>query len=83
MTKMTWIFYVENAFDPISEVQNIENRVFEITPFANGNFPNVDYNCLWAKNVVSINFTVLRFGIRKSDESGDNFIHFKSDHEIE
>ena len=49
----TLIYCVENAFNPTSEVQNIENRVFQNAPFANapfanGCFPNGDYSCLWA-----------------------------------
>ena len=33
-------------FNPTSELQNIENRVFQNAPFANGRFPNGDYSCL-------------------------------------
>ena len=52
--KITLIYSVKNAFNPTSEVQNIENGVFQnapfaSAPFANGSFPNGDNNCLWAK----------------------------------
>ena len=45
--------FVINEFNPTSEVQNIENGVFQNarfpnTPFANCHFPNWDYSCLWA-----------------------------------
>ena len=51
--KITLIYSVKNAFNPTSEVQNIENGVFQNAPFANapfanGRFPNRDYSCLWA-----------------------------------
>ena len=51
--KSTLIYGVKNAFNPTSEVQNIENGVFQnalfaSTPFANGSFPNGGYSCLWA-----------------------------------
>ena len=51
--KVTLIDYVENEFNPTSEVLNSENRVFLNAPFANtlfanGCFPNGDYSCLWA-----------------------------------
>ena len=51
--KITLIYFVDNAFNPISEVQNIENGVFQNAPFANapfgnGRFQNRDYNCIWA-----------------------------------
>ena len=47
----TLIYSVKNAFNPTSEVQNIENGVFQNSPFANalfanGSFPNGDYSCL-------------------------------------
>ena len=50
MMKITLIYCVENAFNPTSEVQNIENGVFQNaqlanTPFTNSRFPNGDYNC--------------------------------------
>ena len=47
--KITLIYCVENAFNPTSEVQNIENRVFQNAPFVIGHFPNGDYSCLWAE----------------------------------
>ena len=52
--KITLIYFVKNAFNPASEVQNIENGVFQNAlfanaQFANGRFPNGDYSCLWAK----------------------------------
>ena len=51
--KIVLIYSVKNAFNPTSEVQNTENRVFRNAPFANalfanGSFPNGDYNCLCA-----------------------------------
>ena len=51
--KITLIYSVKNAFNPTSEVQNIENGVFQnapfaSAPFANGSFPNGDNSCLWA-----------------------------------
>ena len=46
--KITLIYSVKNAFNPTSEVQNIENGVFQNTPFANGHFPKGDHTCLWA-----------------------------------
>ena len=53
--KITLIYSVENVFNPTSEVQNIENGVFQNAlfanaPFANGRFPNRDYSCLWASS---------------------------------
>ena len=49
MTKLcTLIYCVENEFNPTSEVQNIENGVFQNAPFANGHFPNGGYSCLRA-----------------------------------
>ena len=56
--KITLIYCVENEFNPTSEVQNIENGVFQNAPFANapfanGRFSNGDYNCLWAKSRLS------------------------------
>ena len=38
-----------DEFNPTSEVQNIENGVFQNAPFANGRFPNCGYGCLWAE----------------------------------
>ena len=35
-----------NKFNPTSEVQNIENGVFQNALFANDGFPNRDYSCL-------------------------------------
>ena len=46
--KITLIYSVKNAFNPASEVQNIENGVFQNAPFANGSFLNGDKSCLWA-----------------------------------
>ena len=51
--KITLIYSVKNAFNPTSEVQNIENGVFQNAPFAsalfaNGSFPYGD-SCLWAE----------------------------------
>ena len=51
--KITLIYSVKNAFDPTSEVQNIEFGVLQNAPFANaqlanGHLPNGDYSCLWA-----------------------------------
>ena len=47
--KITLIYCVKNAFDPTSEVQNIENGMFQNAQFANaGPFLNGGYNCLWA-----------------------------------
>ena len=51
--KIILIYSVKNAFNPTSEVQNIENGVFQnapfaSTPFANGSFPNGDKSCIWA-----------------------------------
>ena len=46
--EITLIYYVKNAFNPTSEIQNIENGVFQNAPFANSRFPNGDYSCLWA-----------------------------------
>ena len=45
---------MSNAFKPTSEVQNIENGVFQNVPFAddpftNGHFPNRGCSCLCAK----------------------------------
>ena len=53
--KITLIYSVKNAFNPTSEVQNIENRVFQNAlfanaPFVNSHFPNRDYSCLWARS---------------------------------
>ena len=39
--KITLIYSVKNEFNPTSEVQNIENEVFENAPFANGFFQMV------------------------------------------
>ena len=46
-------YCVKNAFNPNSEVQDIENGVFQNAPFANAPFangrsPNEDYSLLWA-----------------------------------
>ena len=38
--KITLIYCVENEFNLTSEVQNIENRVFQNAPFANAPFAN-------------------------------------------
>ena len=46
--RVTLIYCVENEFNPTSEVQNIENGVFQNAPFENGRFPNGGYSCLWA-----------------------------------
>ena len=46
--KITLIYCVENGFNPTSEAQNIENKVFQNAPFANAPFANGDYSCLWA-----------------------------------
>ena len=37
---ITLLYSVENEFNPISEVQNIENGVFQNAPFANALFAN-------------------------------------------
>ena len=47
--KITLFFCVENMFNPTSEVQNIENVVFQNAPFANGRFPNGGYSFLWTQ----------------------------------
>ena len=44
--KITIIYNVKNVFNPTSEVQKIENGVFQNAPFANGSFPNGDNSCL-------------------------------------
>ena len=41
--KITLIYSVKNAFNPTSEVQNIENGVFQNAPFANGRYPNESF----------------------------------------
>ena len=51
--KITLIYSVKNVFNPTSEVQNLENGVFQNVPFTNapfpnGHFPNGGYICLWA-----------------------------------
>ena len=46
--KITLIYSIKNVFNPTSEVQNIDNRVFQNAPFANVSLPNGDKNCLWA-----------------------------------
>ena len=56
--KITLIYCVQNEFNPTSEVQNIENGVFQNAPFANapfanGRFPNGDYSSLWAKYYIT------------------------------
>ena len=43
--KITLIYSVKNGFNPTSEVQNIENGVFQNTPFANTHFQNGDHSC--------------------------------------
>ena len=52
--KIRLIYSVKNEFNPTSEVENIENGVFQNAqfanaPFANGHFPNGGYSCLWAQ----------------------------------
>ena len=37
--KTTLIYCIKNEFNPTSEVQNIENGMFQNAPFANGCFP--------------------------------------------
>ena len=59
--EITLIYCVENKFNPTSEVQNIENGVFQNAPFANGRFPNGGYSCLWA-----ISVTILETGAKKN-----------------
>merc|ERR1712020_373819 len=57
--KITLNYSVKNAFNPTSEVQNIENGVFQnapfaSAPFANESFPNGDNSCLCAKLVTPL-----------------------------
>ena len=57
--KITLVYCVENEFNLTSEVQNIENGLFQNAPFANApfansHFPNGDYNCLWGLNWVQL-----------------------------
>ena len=49
--KITLIYCVENGLNPTSEVQNVENGMFQNALFANGSFPNGGYSCLWALSV--------------------------------
>ena len=66
--KISLIYCVKNAFNPTSEVQNIENRVFQNALFANSCFPNGYYSCLWA--IILLKFFHLILSTSKKIELG-------------
>ena len=76
--KITLIYCVENAFNPTSEVQNIENRVFQNALFANGHFPNGDFSCLWAMSSrlnLGVNLSMTLCQIKNNIKLAQNWLN--------